>query len=156
MTVGRLCRWLACGVAITVPACGVHMTDPPDGFPVAWMVNGCSPVDGTAIVLYLGETVPVDVTHPPYPHLSIGIDAVVEGLSGKSFTLQGSPTPVFVAQRCVDSNNCISATDVNVEFDTTEDPTQEHTGFLRMTFPDGSTIAGSFRAAVHHLLVLCG
>ena len=155
-TLGQMRIGIVCSIvtAALVSACGV--TEPPEGFSVAWMVNGCSPVDGPAVDLFLGEVVPVDVSSPTYPHLRISIDASVEALSGNLFTSQDNSASIFVAQRCVVGNECTSATDVTVEFDVAEDSAVEHTGYVQVTLSDGSSIEGSFRATVHSLLVLCG
>ena len=149
-------QWMACTIVAAVLASGCDVSDPPEGLSVAWMVNGCSPVDGPAVELYLGEAVPVDVTHPTYPHLRIAIDVSVDALSGNRFTLHDSLPSIFLAQHCVDSNDCISATDVTVEFDRTENSPVELFGYLQMTLSDGSSIEGSFRATVYSLLVVCG
>ena len=149
-------RLMACAIVTTALASGCGVSDPPEGFSVAWIVNGCSPVDGPAVELYLGESVPTDATHPTYPHIRIAIDPAVEALSGNRFTSHDSPPAIFVAQRCGDSTHCVSATDVTVEFDHTESALVEHSGYLQMTFSDGSSIEGSFRAEVYSLLILCG
>jgi len=143
-------------IVVAALGCVADVTDPPEGYPVAWMVNGCSPVDGPAVELFLGETVPVDVSQPSYPHVRIGIEVGVEELSGREFNSLATSSPIFVAQRCFAGDDCISATDATVEFDVADDPSQEVTGYLRLTFADGSSLEGSFQATVHHLLILCG
>ena len=85
-------------------------------------------MDGPAVELFFGETVPVDVGQPFYPHVRVAIDASVEELSGRRFTSRVNSSPIFVAQRCVASNDCISAMDVTVEFVVAEHPSQEFTG----------------------------
>ena len=149
-------KLLACIMAVASLGCMADVTRPPEGFPAAWMVTGCSPVDGPAVELVLGETVPVDISQAPYPHVHVAIDVDVEDLSGRRFTSQDNSSSIFVAQRCVTSNNCVSATDVAVEFEVSDNPSQVHSGSLRLTFSDGSSLEGNFRATVHHLLILCG
>jgi ferredoxin len=135
-------------------ACGV--TDPPDGFPVAWMVQGCSPVDGPAVDLYMAGTEPPDETQQTYPHIRISIDVGADELSGNSFSTRNDPTQIFRMQRCTGEGQCVAASEAAVEFNDNGGSTVEYSGIVYLTFPDGSSVQGSFQANLHAMLILCG
>jgi hypothetical protein len=147
--------------AILVSGCGV--TEPPggfpaapDGFPVAWMVTSCSPVDGPAVELYLGEAVPGESSNPSGPHLRIAIDRRAEAVRGNRYTLDDDPPSIFLAQHCVDRDQFHTLSGVAVEFDDSVNTTHEYTGHLQITLRDGSNLQGGFHAELHQLLILCG
>jgi len=142
------------GFTVIAGACGV--TDPPDGFPVAWMVTSCSPVDGPAVDLYLGEVEPTDVSQPTFPHIRISVDAGAEELAGNSFSTQGVAPQIFVTQTCTDEGECVSATGAAVEFENNAGSTIEYSGTVYVTFSDGSSVRGRFEAYLHASLILCG
>lgn len=149
--------WATIGASLAIMACGSGVTDPPEGFPVAWMVQGCSPVDGVAVDLFLAETEPADVTKPPYPHIRVSIEAGAEELAHNTFTTQGNPSRIFLVQRCASESQCVSATAATVEFEENDESTvDEFRGYLNLDFSDGSSIQGSFEAHLHALLILCG
>ena len=88
-------KFLAYTIVVAAFGCAAGLTDPPEGYPVAWMVNGCSPVDGPAVELFFGETVPVDVSQPSYPHARVAGVADVFGRFNARGELSsnGSPSP---------------------------------------------------------------
>jgi hypothetical protein len=141
-------------LAILVSGCGV--TEPLDEFTVAWMVTSCSPVDGPAVELFLGQTVPGEASNPSGPHVRIAIDRSAEAVRGNRYTTDDDPPTILVAQHCVDRGQCQALTSVAVEFDHSGDTTHEYSGQLQITLPDGPELKGRFQAELHELLILCG
>jgi len=145
---------LAPALAILASGCGA--TDPLDGFPVAWMVTSCSPVDGPAVVLFLAQETPDEVSNPSGPHLAIAIDRSAESLRGNRFTLEDDPPSIFSARQCVDADHCSDLTSAAVVFDRSSSATHGYTGQLDVILPDGSMLEGGFSASLYELLILCG
>ena len=146
----------ACASAVATLVFGCGVTEPLDGFPVAWMVTSCSPVDGPAVELYLGQFVPGEASNPAGPHVRIAIDASAEAVRGNRYTADDDLPSIFAAQHCVDLDQCQTLTNAAVEFDHSGDTTNEYTGHVRITLPDGSKLQGRFHAELHELLILCG
>ncbi len=146
----------ACASVVATLVFGCGVTEPLDEFPVAWMVTSCSPVDGPAVELYLGQTVPGEASNPSGPHVRIAIDASAEALRGNRYASDDDPPSIFAAQHCVDRDQCQALTSVAVEFDRSGNTTHEYTGHLQITLPDGSKLQGGFHAELHELLILCG
>jgi hypothetical protein len=145
-------------LAILVSSCRVAqpLTEPLDEFPVAWMVTSCSPVDGPAVELFLGHTVPGEASNPSGPLVRIAIDRSAEAVRGNRYTTDDDPPSIFVAQHCVDRNLCQALTSVAVEFDRSGDTSHEYGGQLQITLPDGPRLEGTFHAELHEPLILCG
>lgn len=146
----------ACAPVLAILASGCGVTEPLDGFPVAWMVTSCSPVDGPAVELYLGQAVPGEASNPSGPHVRIAIDASAEVVRGNRYASDDDPPSIFAAQHCVDRDQCHTLTSVTIEFDDSGDTAKEYTGHLQITLPDGSKLQGRFHAELHELLILCG
>jgi hypothetical protein len=143
-------------LVLSLISCGGEPTEPPEGFGVAWMITSCSPVDGPAIELYLGEAVPSDVSQPTYPHVRVAIETSENELSGATFSSGDVPSRIFVAQHCTAIDQCTPASSVVVEFSHHDGAAAEYDGYLKMTLPNGASVEGTFRAALHHRLILCG
>lgn len=146
----------ACAPVLALLGSGCGVTGPLDGFPVAWMVTSCSPVDGPAVELYLGQAVPSESSNPSGPHLRIAIDRRAEAVRGNRYTSHDDPPSIFLAQHCVDRDHCDALTSVAVEFDHSGNTTHEYSGQLQITLPAGSKLQGGFHAELHELLILCG
>jgi len=113
-------------------------------------------VDGPAVDLYLGQAVPGESSNPSGPHLRIAIDASAEAVRGNRYASDDDPPSIFLAEHCVEREQCYALTSVVVEFDHSGNTTHEYTGHLRITLPDGSKLQGRFHAELHELLMLCG
>ena len=123
------------------------------GYPFSYAVTVCAPWDGPAVSVYLTPELS-DSTASSYPQLRVSVYRSESALLGNTFSWPAKDQ-VGVGVRCVDSATCEAATTGRITFlrpaaDSSLDGTTE------LTFPDGTTIRGAFRATWRPTRVMCG
>jgi hypothetical protein len=151
-------RRLACLAAVATIACGTEPdptlpSEPIREFPFATASPSCAPWDGPAVAILLTATAD---TLPPAaaPYLNVGLYDSRDRLLRRTISWPAE-TEVGGASWCVDGDDCMAADSGVVRLDAVEDDSVL-AGRLRLHFPGGAVLDGSFRATWRPRTAICG
>jgi hypothetical protein len=151
-------RWLARLATLALMACGTEPSETPSAqplpeFPFATASPDCAPWDGPAVAILLTATAD---TVPPVaaPYLHVGLYDTRDRLLRRT-TRWPAETDVGGASWCVDGDDCMAADSGIVRLEALEGDTVLP-GRLRLVFPGGAVLDGSFRATWRPRLAMCG
>jgi hypothetical protein len=127
--------------------------EPPEGFAFAYARQGCTPVDGEALWLFLTGTSTNDPASA-LPRVYIAINRPLEQVTEQTWVF-GRDGDIGSASRCYTQQHCVSAVISRVtvrrfEADSTV------VGEATLRFGDGSTVNGRIRATWIPTRILCG
>ena len=147
---------VACLVAAAV-ACerpsATPSTPPLAEFPYATATPDCAPWDGPAVAILFTAT--ADTVAPDSaPYLRVGLYDARERLLRRTIRWPAE-TDVGGASWCVDGDDCMAADSGVVQLDALERDSVIP-GRLRLVFPGGAVLDGSFRATWRPRTALCG
>ena len=151
-------RGLACLAALALIACGTEPSDTPSAqplpeFPFATASPDCAPWDGPAVAILLtatGDTLPPAAA----PYLHIGLYDTRDRLLRRTIRWPAD-AQVGGASWCVDGDDCMAADSGIVRLEAIESDSVLP-GRLRLVFPGGAVLDGSFRAIWRPRLAMCG
>lgn len=149
---------LACLAALAMIACGREQSttssaQPLADFPFASATPDCAPWDGPAVAILLtatGDTLPPATA----PYLHVGLYDARDRLLRRTVRWPAE-TAVGGASWCVDGDDCMAADSGLVRLDALEGDSVLP-GRLRLVFPGGAVLDGSFRATWRPRQALCG
>jgi hypothetical protein len=140
-------RLVFCVLLLPTAACALQPelpSEPPQELEIAWFLDDCAPWDGLATSLYLGREIPADKFNPGFPNLHVAIySSLLQRRSGELLRFD-VPSHDGHARYCANSENCVNATAVTIEFSKVERSLLE--GRLEVVFKEREPIRGSFRA----------
>lgn len=139
-------------VLILATACSDPL-EPPDGFAFAYAEQGCTPVDGPALWLFLTGAATTD-PQVSAPRINIAINRPLDQVAEQTWVF-GGDGEIGSAFRCYTQQNCVPGvisrvTIRRIEADSTV------VGEATLRFRDGSTVNGGFRAAWLDSVTICG
>ena len=153
-----LARWLARLAALTMIACGTEPSDTPSAqplreFPFATARPDCAPWDGPAVGILLTTTAD---TVPPAgaPYLYVGLYDTRDRLLRRTIRWPAEPVEGG-ASWCSDGDHCTPADSGIVRLDALEGDSAL-AGRLRLVFPGGAVLDGSFRGTWRPRAAMCG
>jgi hypothetical protein len=153
-----LARRLACLAAAATIACrsepsGTRSTRPLPEFPFALASPDCAPWDGPAVAILFTAT--ADTVAPDSaPYLHVGLYDTRDRLLRRTIRWPAE-TDVGGASWCVDGDDCMAADSGVVQLDALEGDSVIP-GRLRLVFPGGAVLDGSFRARWRPRAAMCG
>ena len=122
-------------------------------YPFAYVVRDCAPFDGPAVRLYFSAEAS-DTLLAAGPNLQVTVWREIGEVANHAFRSADQPS-IGGAIRCQSETTCEQADDWEIRLQRLEGDSLLP-GNLRLHFPDGTTPAGSFRAAWRQRQVLCG
>jgi len=151
-------RWLARLAALTAIACGTEPSETPAAqplpeFPFATASPDCAPWDGPAVGILLTAT--ADTVLPAAaPYLHVGLYDTRDRLLRRTIRWPAE-TDVGGASWCVEGDDCMAADSGIVWLEALEGDSVLP-GRLRLVFPGGAVLDGSFRATWRPRAAMCG
>ena len=152
-------RWLARLAALATIACASEpatnlSSQPLPDFPFATARPDCAPWDGPAVGILLtttADTIPSDTT----PYLYVGLYDTRDRLLRRTISWPAEPV-TGGASWCVGAGgDCMAADSGQVRLDSIEGDSIL-AGRLRLVFPGGAVLDGSFRARWRSRAAMCG
>ena len=147
-------RIIVCAALVAAAtACRSDPLEPPEGFAFAYAEQGCTPVDGSALWLFLTGTA-TDDPRATGPRIDIAIYQPIDRVAGQTWVF-GGDGEIGSAYRCYDARICVPGVISRVTIRRI-DADSTVVGEATLRFHDGSTVNGGFRAAWLHEAIYCG